>query len=373
MIMPSKNSGTSTKIQALFKTNAFQAVLIASLDGSDPFFNYFTALPLELIGNNFLLLRKGKKPIIYCSNLEFNDIKKRVGKKFQVKMHVSRFEPFERIKKDLKNIQRIGLNHSRVSLSLFHVFKKFISGKKWVDASIALNQLRETKTPSEIQKVKKAIQLSEKVLKQTLSFIRTGISEKDLALRLKLEMERLNVCESFGAIIAFGVNAAFPHYLPSPQVKLKVGDLILIDFGVRFENYCADLTRCFVWGKASEKQREVYEKVWLAHELGFKAIQIGQSAQGAFLNVEKWFGLNGWKQVHGLGHGLGLELHDFPQSISAKSRWKFENDQIVTVEPGVYLEGWGGVRLEDDVLIQNGKAVWLSRCPKKLIELKGKK
>jgi Xaa-Pro aminopeptidase len=169
--------------------------------------------------------------------------------------------------------------------------------------------------------------------------------------------------------VASGPNSALPHARPTAR-RLTKGDLLLLDFGARVDGYCSDVTRTFAIGKASDEQREVYEVVRQANERAVRAIRPGMSGRDADGVARGYIQDRGFGELfgHSLGHGIGLEVHEAPR-LAKTAESPLVEGAVVTVEPGIYRPGWGGVRIEDDVHLGAGGARVLTRFTRELIEI----
>ena len=263
--------------------------------------------------------------------------------------------------KKLKSVQITAVEKS-ASLAVFGELKKNLKTRIKTAANI-IEQVRSSKDESEIAAIKKAAQIAAKALKETLPIIKPPITENELAGRLDLQIRRLGAINSFETIVAFGPNASRPHHQPADR-KLKKNDTVLIDFGARYKNYCSDLTRCFVTGRPSTFYKKVYDAVEQAQAAAIKMVRAGveiTKVDSAARQVIAKYDLPVYG--HGTGHGLGLEVHEEPV-VAAKGKGKLKAGEIITIEPGVYMPGKLGVRIEDDVLVtENGCKILSSDCP----------
>lgn len=220
-----------------------------------------------------------------------------------------------------------------------------------------IHEVRAVKSKDEVANIVEAQRISERVLNDTLELLKTGVNEFEVANFIKESFIKYGApVLSFEPIVAFGKNTANIHHKPSEN-KLKEGDSIMLDFGSTIKHYCSDMTRTYFWGKPTRKQEAVYNAVLKAQEIVIDKITKGEkravvidSSARKFLN--KKFGAK--KFPHGLGHGVGTVIHEWP-SFKPKSEDTLPVGCVMTVEPGVYFKGWGGVRIEDMVLItKNG-------------------
>jgi len=252
----------------------------------------------------------------------------------------------------LKSIQPIAVEKS-TSLAVCEALKKNAKVRLNAVANV-VEQVRTIKDTGEIAAIGTAAQIAGKALKQTRRYIRPGVTENELAGALDFQIRKLGGRSSFETIVAFGSNASRPHHQPGKR-KLKKNDTILIDFGVRFKNYCCDLTRCFVIGRPSAFYKKVSDAVQEAQTAAIKTVKPGaeiQKVDAAAREVIRKYDLPVYG--HGTGHGLGLEVHEEPV-ISHDSKGKLQEGMVFTIEPGVYIPGKLGVRIEDDVLVtENG-------------------
>jgi len=250
--------------------------------------------------------------------------------------------------KKLKTAQTIAAEKS-TSLADFEAFKKAVKSRLKTVANI-VEQVRSIKDGSEIAAIKRASQIAAKALGKTLLCVKPGITENELAGMLDLQIRKLGARNSFDTIVAFGPNASRPHHQPGNR-KLKKNDTILIDFGARYGNCCCDLTRCFAVGKPTALYSKVYNAVQQAQAAAIKMVKAGieiSKVDAAARNIIAGYNLPVYG--HGTGHGLGLEVHEEPV-ISHNRKGKLKAGMVCTIEPGVYMPGKLGVRIEDDVLV----------------------
>jgi len=240
---------------------------------------------------------------------------------------------------------------------------------KIVEFSYLVEWIRAVKDEEEIQKIKKAISITEKVLKEAVDKLFNGvdkITELEVANFIKNRIFELGGTSiAFEPIVAFGKNTAFPHYSPSNNI-LREGDFVIIDMGAVFEFYHSDITRSFCIGKNKEFYK-LYEIVLEAQEKAIDSIKESINSFHPYnvaLEVFKKYNLED-KFKHGLGHGVGLEIHELP-SLSLNSSGYLSNHNVVTVEPGLYIPEVGGIRIEDMIIIENQKANILTSFEKDL-------
>lgn len=241
---------------------------------------------------------------------------------------------------------------------------------QWRSSVNIVETLRERKDAGEIAHIREAVRIAEHALERTVERVKAGMTE--LAVCGILEGE-LRACGSaahpFETIIASGERAALPHARSSERV-VAAGDLLLIDFGAESGGYCSDITRTFVAGKATADQREIHDVVREANGSASGGIRAGMRGKDADALARGYIERRGWGEAfgHSLGHGIGLEVHEGPR-LSKVNDSPLPAGAVVTVEPGIYRPGWGGVRIEDDVLLTSDGPVILTTFPRELIEL----
>ncbi len=268
-------------------------------------------------------------------------------------------------------MRTLAVSKNHVTLAQMQALRSKVKGVKFKAVDDGLVKQRAVKDEGEIKLIQKALVIQQKAFIELLPMMQPGISENDLAAELEYRMRRLGADgPSFNTIVAFDANAALPHAIPGPR-KLKGNGLVLIDWGAKFGGYCSDLTRVVAVGRVSAKLRHIYEVCREAQLAAIEAIGPGKSVKdidkvARDIITKAGFG----KQFgHGLGHGIGLDIHEQPV-LSWRAEDRLQAGQVVTVEPGIYLPGLGGVRLEDDVLVTSkGKQV-LSELPLDM-DLKG--
>ncbi|MBU1120599.1 Xaa-Pro peptidase family protein [Candidatus Micrarchaeota archaeon] len=356
------------KVNELFRETKIDSILIRNFSSSsDPNFFYFTQLYGGNYSINSLILGKGKKPLLLSNKLEFDSIPK--STLYSKKIFEKEKEMLQLLKQNLKG-KRIGINAKIFPLSSCKKLRKILKGKNLVDVSASLEKIRETKTREEIKKIRKACSISQRVLDSVPSIFRKGMSELELRNELEYRAKKLGGEDfSYKTIVASGKNSAFPHHRTGNK-KIVRDSILLIDFGAKYKGYCSDLSRTFFVGKAKEKHKKIYSTVYRAQQESIKAVREGMDSKKLFLTADNKLKkeLN-QNLIHGLGHGVGIEVHDFPGKIGKEKSFKLKEGMILAIEPGYYKKGFGGMRIEDTVLVKKNCFEPLSRAPKELIEL----
>ncbi|MCB2203678.1 Xaa-Pro peptidase family protein [bacterium] len=234
----------------------------------------------------------------------------------------------------------------------------------------AVEQLRENKYADEVHSTRQAIRISEMVYNEILPLLKPGVTEIDIAAEITYRQRRMGADgDSFPPIVLFGKRSSLIHGQPS-RSALRAGHTVLMDFGCVVEGYASDITRTVFLGKASPRMRRIYDVVAGAQEIGRAAAAPGLPCNQLDELVRNVIRDNGYgdRFEHGLGHGIGLEIHEAPL-LSWRNSQPLEPGMIITIEPGIYVPGLGGVRIEDDILITSSGAEALTSLPRGLTEL----
>lgn len=238
------------------------------------------------------------------------------------------------------------------------------ASSRWIE------DLRYVKQATEIESIKLAAQIADQALTELLPQVKPGVTERELAIELEYQMALLgSECPSFETIMLAAERSALPHGVPGDKA-LKDGDLLLIDFGAVINGYHSDMTRTFVLGQADAQQREVYQTVYQAQQAAINAFNSEVSGSVLFDQAQAILNQSPYAQYQGegLGHGVGLDLHEFP-FIGQGCDLVVKKNCVVTIEPGIYIPQWGGVRIEDDVVLTDDGLQYLTQFPRELIEL----
>ena len=275
-------------------------------------------------------------------------------------------------------LKKIGIEGLTMTVAQHSYLKKELANVEF--KSIELDTLRQVKDAAEIVQIRKACQIADDAFKKILPVIKPNVREIDIAAELEYFMRQLGSEKvAFTTIVASGWRSSLPHGEATDK-KIQLGEFVTMDFGATWSGYRSDITRTICVGKASDEQRKMYNAVLDAQLYGLEIITAGKSGKDIDAAVRerlsnsgygKYHTVNGDKDffVHGLGHGVGLEIHEEPRLSKLSKCESLLPNMIVTDEPGAYLENFGGVRIEDTVLVTSGKAQSLTISPKNLIEL----
>ncbi|MDT8304215.1 MAG: Xaa-Pro peptidase family protein [Sedimentisphaerales bacterium] len=269
-------------------------------------------------------------------------------------------EAVGKLVRKLKSVQAVTVGKS-LSLAAFGALKKQVKVRVKTVADVIEN-IRGSKDSVEIKTIESAASISTKALGKTLRYIKPGVTESELAGMLDFQIRKHGATNSFETIVAFGPNASRPHHQPGGK-KLKQKDTVLIDFGAKYKGYCSDITRCFVIGRPTAFYTKVYDVVEQAQAAAIKKIKAGVKMNEVDAAAREVIDKSDLPVYgHGTGHGLGLEIHESPfLKVGAKGILKA--GQVITIEPGIYIPGKLGVRIEDDVLVtEDGCRILTRKC-----------
>jgi Xaa-Pro aminopeptidase len=266
--------------------------------------------------------------------------------------------------------RRLGYAAAGTTVEVLKKLEKSLPGCLWVPADNVLGQLGWVKEKDELVSISKAVEISDVAFERILNLIAPGVRERELAAELEYQMMMLgSERAAFESIVASGWRSALPHGIASNK-KLQAGDFVTFDFGATVNGYVSDITRTVVVGKATLRQKKIYSIVARAQLAAIRKMKPGASCKMIDGTARQIITRAGYGRQfgHGLGHGIGLEVHSGPR-LSGMVEDKLMVNNVVTVEPGIYIPGWGGVRIEDDVLVTRSGAKVLNGAPKKLLEL----
>ncbi len=264
---------------------------------------------------------------------------------------------------------KLAFESDDVTVSAHQQMQELFPKVKWEGTKMILEMLAAVKDQTEIDALKTAIEITDIVFAEVLSLIKVGVTEKEIALEIEKRYWKYAEGEAFPTIIASGANSALPHYQPAER-KFQKGDFVVIDTGAKYAGYHADMTRTVVIGEASEKHHEIYNIVKKSQQAGIDAARAGVSCKAVdeatrSVITDAGYGDN---YIHSAGHGIGLEIHAHPR-FSQLSEDVLEENNVMTVEPGIYLADWGGVRIEDDIWVKESASEILNKTTKELLIL----
>lgn len=264
--------------------------------------------------------------------------------------------------------QRIGIQAETMPVAERAAIARRVGVKRLVDTTGLISALRVIKDESEIALIRKAVRIQEAALKAVLPTIKPGQTETEIAARLEMEMKSRGSSEpGFESIVAAGANGSLPHYRPKNKKTAK-GAPLLIDWGAVYMGYHSDMTRTFALGKWPKKVEEIFKVVLEAHDAAAEALAPGKSTKEIDAVARGIIEKAGYAEFfgHGLGHGIGLNAHEDPRLTNMISGQPLREGMVVTIEPGIYLPGIGGVRIEDDYVVTADGSENLCSLPRTL-------
>ena len=342
--------------QKAFEEKSFDGFLIAN----EYNLLYFTGCP----GIACLLIPETGQGTIYVYSVNYEQAKAET-KGFEIKMMKRSQNLMAEVAKQVKASKIKKLAMDTLNFESYRILAMELRGEAKLKAQNGLVwELRKVKDEKELELMRKAGELTSEGMKVAYEVIKPGVKEYEVAAEIEYAMRKKGSWgTAFDTIMASGVRSAFPHGGCLDR-ETRQGDLVVVDIGATYQHYHSDMTRTLVAGKPSEKQKKIYEIVRLAQEKAFQAVKPNAKARDVDAMARKTIEDSGYGEyfVHGLGHGVGLEVHEQP-TLSPESKDKLMIGNVVTLEPGIYILGFGGFRIEDTVLVQMGKAEKFTKGP----------
>lgn len=267
-------------------------------------------------------------------------------------------------------VKTIGFEDSVLTYKAYKAFQDGLDGVELKPIGDVVEQIRMIKDSEELEAIKKAASIGDKAFSHILTYIKPGVTEIEVSLELERFMKQNGASKlSFESIVASGTHSSLPHARPTDK-EIAVGDFVTLDFGCVYQGYCSDMTRTVVVGKASDQQKEIYNTVLEAQLRSLKALKegcVGKEVDKVARDIITDKGYGDYFG-HGLGHSVGLFIHEEPR-LSPKDDSVFRENMVVTVEPGIYVPDFGGVRIEDLVCVTKEGIINFNTSSKELIEL----
>ena len=342
--------------QAAFKEGKFDGFLI---------FNSANLIYLTgFSGASALLISKDGENTVYVYNVNYEQAKAE-GKAFRVELVKRDENLMAKIAKQASAFEIKRLVVDVLNTESWRALSKFLGGENMLAVNIGfLRELRKVKDKNEIELMRKASELTSEGMRVACEVVAAGVKEYEVAAEIEYAMRKQgSYGTAFETIVASGSCSAYPHGGCSDR-EIHKGDLVVVDIGATYEYYQSDMTRTLVVGKPSEKQKKLYQIVKAAQDKAFEALKPNVKAADVDGVARKVIVDAGFGEffVHSLGHGVGLEVHE-PPTLSPESKEVLAVGNVVTVEPGIYLVGYGGIRIEDIVLVQRNGAEKLTNGP----------
>ncbi len=360
------------KVFGFLETPVDALVLANSVDPHlDRSFFYLFDAPSGLFEGSIAIAHPDGELDVLASPLETESAHVAAKSDPHVRVHTAgRDETEATVKKLLGGASTIALNYAELTHAGFLQLDKMRPGASWVDATKAVRRARATKDAEEIARLRRAAEIGSTVGGEIPGVLRPGLREVELASEIEYRMNRAGASgPSFSTIVAFGAHGAEPHYTPG-DTRLEPGNSIVCDFGAYYRRYASDITRSFHFGTRDAEMKAVHETVEAAQRAAFDTIRPGVSAKEVHLAAERVIDASRWKGrlIHGVGHSIGLAVHD-GWYYGPKIDDPLEEGMVFTVEPGIYLPGKGGVRIEDDVVVTKSGYEFLTTAPRQYIEV----
>ena len=360
------------RVKNIFNNLKKKPDVILIKNSSEPYIdnNFFYVTGLEkgiFEGSAAVLFPDGNIDLV-VSELELEIAKKA---DVNIRVYKSEKEFVNLLKGCISSFKNIGLNSKRISLKNFFRFKDWFPGSDFLDVSGSFEETRLVKDELEIKTIKDACKIADKVMDKIPQISHQSMYEFELAAEIDYLMQKNGADKaSFETISSFGKNTSQPHYSHG-DTQLNNGDFVLCDFGACFRKYNSDITRTFVFGKASAKQKNMYETVLEAQRIGFDTAKSGLKAEEVHEAVNSYIDRTEFKDcfIHSTGHPLGLAVHDGNTRLGTGFKTELKENMVFTIEPGIYIPGFGGVRIEDAVLIKEDGVELLTKTPRDLIEI----
>ncbi|MGZ7441833.1 M24 family metallopeptidase [Paenibacillus sp. TH7-28] len=343
---------------------------ISTLLITDPKHVYYLTGFLSNPHERFLgaVLQSGSEPFLVVPALD-EEAARAAADVDEIITHQDTDDPYLLLKQRLKGtLGTIGFEKDQVTVARFEQMQETLGFSRYLDVGPWLRELRFRKNADEVAKIKHAVNLIEQVLTESVRQVKEGISENELVAEVEYQIRKLGADgPSFDSMVLSGEKTALPHGVPGTR-QIRRGDLVMFDIGVYADGYASDITRTFAVGELSGELVKIYETVLAANMAAIQAIKPGvafASIDKAARDVIEAAGYGPYF-IHRLGHGLGIDVHEFP-SVHGKNEQLLTEGNVFTVEPGIYMPGVGGVRIEDDVLVTASGVEVLTTYPKQLV------
>jgi Xaa-Pro aminopeptidase len=359
------------KLREFLDEENLDAIFVSSLPNIIYLTNFSDFTTLDRDG--FLLITK-KHQYIFTHGIYKEAVEKQV-KNFTL-IAIKRENPISKSVKDLiekEKIKSLGFEAFDLKVDEYDRLLKEVD-QKILKQTRLIHMLRIQKTGDEIKAIKNACQLGDEAFDYIIKKLKPGVTEIELALEFEYFIKSNGAALSFDSVIAFGPNASKPHHVPS-KTKLKSNQFVLFDCGVKLNNYCSDMTRTVFFGKTEEKQKKEYEAVLLSQQKAIEFIKKNLKANKQInckdvdaISREYLITESFPSMPHSLGHGIGIEVHELPR-LTPLSKETLETGNVFSIEPGIYLPGKFGIRIEDLFAIENNKLIRLTKSSSELLEL----
>lgn len=347
-------------LQEFLKNNSVQALIVNNLDN----IRYFTGFS----GSNATLLILADQVILFTDFRYQEQVRSELKIEAEIKILGSE-SVNSALGRYFQTISKIAVEGEHITAKQQEKYREIFPNCSWV--LVDLDGFRLIKSQQEIDNIRKAAEIADKAFAQLLKSLQVGMSEIEVAALLEYYMRNLGAERlAFETIVASGENSSKPHAKPGQRL-LSRGDFVTLDFGAVFQGYHSDMTRTVVMGKASKRQKELYALVLEAQKTALEKVVAGVSAAEVDFAARHLISQAGYGEFfgHSTGHGVGLQIHEEPRISSGNVGLILKENMVITIEPGIYIPGFGGVRIEDLVVVtKQGKDV-LTATDKQLLEI----
>jgi Xaa-Pro dipeptidase len=359
------------RVRRIFDALEAPVDAVVLMNGTEPqidrTFFYATGIQGGIFEGCAAILRPDGTSSVLSSPLEA-DIARSQG--VTVDVFTGKEEKSEALQELLKDARTIGVNGNELTYANYRRIQESGPKAKIHDVSKAVAQARQVKDPTELKAIREACRVAVEAFEELLPTLQVGRTEAEVAAELNYLMQSKGASgPAFPPIVASGPNAALPHHATGDR-RIREGDFLLIDFGARYRGYASDVTRTMVLGKAEDKQRRMYEVVLDAQQAAMDAMKPGVDSKAVYEIARDVIDRTEFKGrfIHGLGHTIGLAVHD-GAGMGAAAGTALQEGMAMTVEPGVYVLDYGGVRIEDDVLVTADGIEILTPATREFLEL----
>lgn len=310
-----------------------------------------------------------KDDAVFITDFRYTEQAKNQVQNFRIVQHDSVIYKEVAAQVEKMGIKTLGFEKDTMTYGMFETYKSLINAEL-IPLSGLIEKIRLIKTEQEINIIKVACEIADNAFSHILEFIKPGVTELEVSNELEFFMRKQGAtASSFDTIVASGVRSALPHGVATEKV-IEKGDFVTLDFGAIYNGYVSDITRTISVGQPSEKLKEMYQTVLESQLLALEKVGPGMTGIQADAVARDYLTSKGYGEAfgHSTGHGIGLEVHEGP-GLSSRSETVLEPNMVVTIEPGIYIPGIGGVRIEDDILITETGNEKLTHSTKDLIIL----
>ncbi len=321
--------------------------------------------------SNLTLLISSRKKILF-TDFRYRDVAEKFCRKNTQWQFVEiKGKDYSFLKEFINGNNRVGIQANVLTIEEYDTLRKILKNVKLIKLGDEISEISTIKKKDEIRALQRAATIGDKSFSELITRVKAGMTEQCIAdLLLTLCKKNGSEKPSFDPIVLFGANSALPHGIPSKR-KLKKGDWMLFDFGCTVKGYGSDITRTIVFGTASRKQRKIYSIVKAAQENARNVVRPGVTAEAIDYCARSIIEDAGYGEAfgHATGHGLGLRVHENPR-INKNNKTVLQKDMVFTIEPGIYLSRFGGVRIEDMVVVTEKGCRTLTKTTRDLVEIK---